>query len=339
MLTARPKRTLLFVLLFVVVAGVIGGPIAGSLQTEGGFNATDSGSARAEARIEAATGTQAAPGVVALMDSPAQAAKVRAELQAQPGIASVSEQPTLSRDGRQAYLLATLKATADEDDVVAGLEQRFENQGVLLGGSVFAQHQIGDAVSEDLGRAEMLAFPILLLLSLLFFRGRATLLPLAVGMTTVVGTFLGLTAVNQAYSLSIFALNLVIGLGLGLAIDYTLFLVTRFREELTKKNPDAVRTTMRTAGRTVAFSAVTVALALITLTVFPLGFLKSMGIAGAVVVADRRRRRARDRSRHVRHLGREAAPSSARRRPAAAGTGWPTASCAARCRSRSAPAR
>jgi len=108
-------------------------------------------------------------------------------------------------------------------------------------------------------------------------------LPLAVGMTTVLGTFLALTVVNQAYALSIFALNLVIGLGLGLAIDYTLFLVTRFREELAKDNPDPVRTTMRTAGRTVVFSAVTVAAALITLTVFPLGFLKSMGIAGAVV--------------------------------------------------------
>src|SRR6185436_5734758 len=117
----------------------------------------------------------------------------------------------------------------------------------------------------------------------LFFRGRATVLPLAVGMTTVLGTFLVLTIVNQAYHLSIFALNLVIGLGLGLAIDYTLFLVTRFREELAKENPDAVRTTVRTAGRTVAFSAVTVALALVTLTVFPLGFLKSMGIAGAAV--------------------------------------------------------
>jgi uncharacterized membrane protein YdfJ with MMPL/SSD domain len=284
MLTARPKRTLLFVVLFVIVAGVLGGPVAGSLQTDGGFAATSSGSARAEAKIEEATGTAATPGVVALMRTPDRANAVREQLAAQPGIASVSGQPTLSRDGRSAYLLATLTANADDDTVVSGLQERFpENGDVLLGGSLFAQHQIGESVSADLGRAEMLAFPILLLLSLLFFRGRATVLPLAVGMTTVLGTFLVLTAVNQAYHLSIFALNLVIGLGLGLAIDYSLFLVTRFREELTKDNPDAVRTTMRTAGRTVAFSAVTVALAMITLTVFPLGFLKSMGIAGAAV--------------------------------------------------------
>lgn len=287
--TARPKRTLLLVVLFVAVAGVFGGPIAGSLETAGGFTATESGSARADERIEAATGAQPAPGVVALLSTPAaveRAADVRAALAQQPGIVSVSETPTGSRDGGSAYFVATLSRNADEDAVVTGLEQRFARQpDVLLGGSVFAQSQIGDSVSADLGRAELLAFPVLLLLSLLFFRGRATILPLAVGVTTVLGTFLALTAVNQAYSLSIFALNLVIGLGLGLAIDYTLFLVTRYREELGRQGegPGAVRTTMNTAGRTVAFSAVTVALAMITLTVFPLGFLKSMGIAGAVV--------------------------------------------------------
>ena len=94
------------------------------------------------------------------------------------------------------------------------------------------QLQISETVSEDLGRAELLAFPLLVLLALLFFRGRAALLPLVVGVTTVLGTFLVLTGVHQLYGLNIFALNLVIGLGLGLAIDYTLFLVTRFREEL-----------------------------------------------------------------------------------------------------------
>ena len=281
--TARPKRTLLAVVLFVVLAGVFGGPVAGSLESSGGFTANDSGSARAVEQIEAATGAQAAPGVVALMQDPSRAAEVRRTLAAQPGIASVSD-PVPSRDGRSAYVAATLTADADEDAVVAGLDERFGDDATL-GGSVFGFSQIGDSVSEDLGRAEMLAFPVLLLLSLLFFRGRATVLPLAVGVTTILGTFLALTAVNQVYSLSIFALNLVIGLGLGLAIDYTLFLVTRFREELDKQGPGAgaIRTTVNTAGRTVAYSAVTVSTALITLTVFPLGFLKSMGIAGAIV--------------------------------------------------------
>ena len=299
--TRDPKRTLLAVVLFVVLAGVFGGPVAGALEDSGGFTATDSGSARAVDRIEAATRTQATPGVVALLRTPSGAESVEARrriaavqrtLAAEPGIAAVTSFQTtrdprfVSRDGRATYLAATLHADADEDAVVAGLSDRLDGvDDVVLGGSVFAGSQIGDSVTADLGRAEALAFPILLLLSLLFFRGRAALLPLAVGITTVLGTFLALTAVNQVYGLSIFALNLVIGLGLGLAIDYMLFLVTRFREELEAQGPGpgAVRTTMNTAGRTVAYSASTVALALITLTVFPLGFLQSMGIAGAVV--------------------------------------------------------
>ena len=156
---------------------------------------------------------------------------------------------------------------------------------VTVGGSAVVGLQLGSTVTEDLGRAELLAFPLLVVLSLIFFRGRAALIPLVVAITTVLGTFLVLTGVNQVYGLSIFALNLVMGLGIGLAIDYTLFLVTRYREELATQGPTAgaILTTMRTAGRTVAFSASTVAVALAALTVFPLGFIKSMGLAGATV--------------------------------------------------------
>ena len=209
-----------------------------------------------------------------------------------PGIAAVvsadsTRDPSfVSRDGRATYLAATLDADADEELVLERVTERFAGaDDVVLGGSIVAGTQIGDSVTADLGRAEALAFPILLLLSLVFFRGRAAVLPLVAGVTTVLGTFLALAAVNQVYGLSIFALNLVIGLGLGLSIDYMLFLVTRFREELEQQGAGAgaIRTTMNTAGRTVAYSAVTVACALITLTVFPLGFLQSMGIAGAVV--------------------------------------------------------
>ena len=150
----------------------------------------------------------------------------------------------------------------------------------MVGGS-----QLGETVESDLARAETFAFPLLIVLSIIFFGGRAALMPLVVGITTVLGTFLALQGINQVYGLSIFALNLVIGLGLGLAIDYTLFLLTRYREEVARlgATPEAIAVTMRTAGRSVVFSAATVAVAMATLTVFPLGFLKSMGIAGAVV--------------------------------------------------------
>ena len=113
----------------------------------------------------------------------------------------------------------------------------------------------------------------------------AALLPVAIGGFSVLGAFAVLRAINSALPLSPFALNLVIGLGLGLAIDYSLFCVSRFREELGRGAdvPSAVRGTMQTAGRTVLFSAITVAAAMACLTVFPQRFLVSMGLGGLVV--------------------------------------------------------
>src|SRR5215218_3485001 len=286
-LAAHPRRTLIAVLLFVVLAGAFGGPIAGALESSGGFVAPGADSEVAVERIEAATGTEPGAGIVLLVDdpSPGRLAAVERELANVPGVASTAPG---GRAGDDALVTATLRASADEQDAAqAALDAFGRADGVTVGGPAVASLQISETVAADLGRAEMLAFPLLLLLSLLFFRGRATLMPLAVGVTTVLGTFLALSAVNQVYGLSVFALNLVIGLGLGLAIDYTLFLVTRFREELAAQGPGraAIATTMATAGRTVGYSAATVSAALITLTLFPQDFLKSMGIAGATVAA------------------------------------------------------
>ncbi|MDO9455290.1 MMPL family transporter, partial [Nocardioides sp.] len=281
----HPRRALVAVFLFVVVAGAIGGPVAGALDTDGGFAPADADSARAVERIEAATGRETSPGLVVLVGDPDQAEAVADRLADVPGI--VEAMPGgQARDGSSAIVLGTIDAAADSEEVAGDTIDVFaDDPDVSVGGGAVAGLQIGEQVGEDLGRAELMAFPILLLLSLLIFGGRAALLPLVVGVTTVLGTFLALAGINQVYGLSVFALNLVIGLGLGLAIDYTLFLLTRYREELDKQGPTvgAVLTTMATAGRTVAFSAATVAVALATLAVFPLGFLKSMGVAGAVV--------------------------------------------------------
>src|SRR5215217_2738294 len=286
-LAAHPRRTLVTVLLFVVLAGAVGGPVAGALESSGGFVAPGADSEVAVDRIEAATGVEPGPGIVLLVDdpSPQRLAAVERELANVPGVASTADGGRAGGDG---LVTATLRASADEEAVAEDAIAVFARaDGVTVGGGAVAGLQIGETVGADLGRAELIAFPLLLLLSLLFFRGRATLMPLAVGVTTVLGTFLALSAVNRLYGLSVFALNLVIGLGLGLAIDYTLFLVTRYREELAAQGPGraAIRTTMATAGRTVAYSAATVSAALVTLTLFPQGFLKSMGIAGATVAA------------------------------------------------------
>src|SRR2546423_1864671 len=158
----------------------------------------------------------------------------------------------------------------------------------VLGGPVAGQLDSahGDQVNADLGRAELLAFPLLALLAFVFFRGaRAAALPLMVGLLAIVCSFLVIRLIDGVYGLSVYSLNVIFGLGLGLAIDYALFLVSRFREELGAGRAvhDAVRVAMATAGRTVVFSALTVAAAMSSLVVFPQEFLKSIGIGGAVV--------------------------------------------------------
>ncbi|SED67163.1 MMPL family transporter [Jiangella alba] len=286
----HPRRALVALFLFVVVAGAVGGPVAGALRSDGGFAPGDADSVRAVERIEAATGLQPSPGVVLLVETPPGSGDdpVEAAADTLAGIDGVARTDVAGAapDGTSALVVGTLAADADEEATArAALDAFADDDGVTVGGGAVVGVQLGEQIGQDLARAETFAFPVLILLSLLVFGGRAAVLPLAVGVTTVLGTFLALTGINQVYGVSVFALNLIIGLGLGLAIDYTLFLLTRYREELDRQGPTlgAVLTTMRTAGRTVVFSAATVAVALATLLVFPMGFLRSMGLSGAVV--------------------------------------------------------
>jgi uncharacterized membrane protein YdfJ with MMPL/SSD domain len=292
-LSSRPRRTLTITLVFVIVAGVIGGPLAGSLKSSGGFAPPNSDSQVATRMLQDATGDEPTPGLVLLVDTPRgtragapRVADLGRRLAGLPGVARVTAPADVARDGHHALITGTLAASADDKAAAQSAVAAFaSDRDVTVGGPAVANEQVSSSVTKDLGFAELLAFPLLIALSILFFRGRAALMPLAVGVTTVLGTFLVLTGVNHVYGLSIFALNLVIGMGLGLAIDYTLFLVTRFRQELAggAEVRDAIVVTMTRAGRMVLFSAATVACALATLTLFPQGFLKSMGIAGAVV--------------------------------------------------------
>ena len=292
-LGAHPRRTLIATLVFVVIAGAIGGPLAGSLKGSGGFAPPNSDSQVASSMLQRAAGTEPSAGIVLLVNTPKGAAaahrriaQVNAQLRSVTGVVRTAAPADVARDGRHVLVTGTLSASADDKQSAKAAEAAFaRDRNVTVGGPAVAGEQINASVTHDLGFAELLAFPLLIALSILFFRGRAALMPVVVGVVTVLGTFLVLTGVNHVYGLSVFALNLVIGMGLGLAVDYTLFLVTRFRQELAAgaEVSEAIATTMARAGQTVAFSAVTVAFALATLILFPQGFLKSMGIAGAVV--------------------------------------------------------
>jgi uncharacterized membrane protein YdfJ with MMPL/SSD domain len=299
----RPRRILIAALVTFVVAAVLGGPVAGQLDSANGFEDPGSSSVAARQAIQQASGLDASPGLIAVVDTPRGAAGAQAQrrvaevarvLDGVPGVAIVRTpadgsggRALVAADGTSALVTATLRASADEADVVARATHRLERvPGVTLGGPAVAGEQIGDQVGSDLGRAEMLAFPLLALLAFFFFRGaRAAALPLMVGLLAIVCSFLVIRLINGVYGLSVYSLNVIFGLGLGLAIDYALFLVSRFREELGagRQAHDAVRIAMSTAGRTVVFSALTVAAAMLSLVVFPQQFLKSIGIGGAVV--------------------------------------------------------
>ena len=146
---------------------------------------------------------------------------------------------------------------------------------------------IGETIEGDLARAESIAIPLTLLLLLVVFGSAvAAGLPVLVGMISVFGAFFVLYVITLFTDVSIFSINLVTALGLGLAIDYSLFIVSRFREELDRGRTvdDAVVRTVETAGRTVAFSAMTVAISLSALLIFPLYFLRSFAYGGIGVL-------------------------------------------------------
>ncbi len=292
---SRPRRIAsIGAVLFVVVA-VTGAPASRSFNARNGFNDPGSQATHASEEIERATARQASAGVIAVVHAPRTSAKVTqvaSTIASIDGIAGVAVPPTtgpsvqVSRDGGSVLLAATLRAGVSETDVVNRLTRAFAgDHSVVLGGAAVSARQVRSQAGSDLAIAELLAFPLLALLSLLIFRGAAALLPIAIGAFSVLGAFAVLRAINSVLSLAPFALNLVIGLGLGLAIDYSLFCVSRLREELGggADVPEAVRRTMQSAGRTVLFSAITVAAAMACLTVFPQRFLISMGLGGIVV--------------------------------------------------------
>ncbi len=155
------------------------------------------------------------------------------------------------------------------------------------GGTVTLNKDISTQISKDLTKAEILSLPILLVLLVLIFSSlAAAVTPLAIGVFGILGAFTVLRVITLLTDVSVFSLNIVTMIGLGLAIDYSLFIVSRFREELPRQAnvEDALARTMATAGRTVAFSGITVAVSLASLLLFPEVFLKSMGYGGVAVV-------------------------------------------------------
>ncbi|MEA2449435.1 MAG: putative drug exporter of the superfamily, partial [Thermoleophilaceae bacterium] len=277
-----------------LLAGVLGADVAGRL---GSYGANDPASetSRTAVALEKATQIEVGDDIVVLLSHATRERllTVSAILSADPGIGRVTSllntrsAAFVSRDRRSTYLIATFRRHADSGAAIDRVGQRLARvPGATVGGGAVANTAINRIVQDDLTRAELVAFPLLFLLSLWFFRSLvAALLPPVVGGIAILITFLGLRLLNGPLDLSVFALNLVTGLGLGLAIDWSLFMVSRYREEIAVHGAgaEALARTVQTAGRTVLFSALTVAAALASLLIFPQRFLYSMGVGGAMV--------------------------------------------------------
>ncbi len=298
------RRVLIAAGVLFLLAAAFGAPVTTILKSSNtDFQNPSAENQRVEKAIARATGQRAAYGVAALVPSAGdvrtnaaaqlEARHVAALLATQPGFQRVIDYPAthlaalVSRNGRQTAVLAAFATQEESATAVARLRPQLAAQDVRFGGPDVAFSEINKRTSSDLRNAELLAFPILLLLSFWVFRGLiAAALPLLVGGFAIVITFLVLRLINaEITGLSIFAVNLVTGMGLGLGIDYSLFVLSRYREELAggADTFPAIKRTLQTAGRTVLYSSLTVAGALASLLVFPLRFLYSMGIGGMIV--------------------------------------------------------
>jgi putative drug exporter of the RND superfamily len=299
----RPWQILAVVFVIIAIAAPLGGSVREHLKPRG-FDVAGSDSAVARESIARAAGIDPANSVLALvrLDAPVTAATsqqtidaVESKLRSDPAVVAVldwrsAHNPAmLARDGRSTYLIAAVRPLDDEQQEEAGkrLLTAFDNDPqVRLGGNPVANHEISTTIEDDLRRAELLAVPLIVLLSFFIFRGfiASLLAPLAGGITVIVSSFL-LRELASVTSLSIYALNLVTGLSIGLSIDWSLLLLSRYREERARTSDLqlALRRALTRSGHTILFSAAIVAASMASLLVFPLRFLQSMGYGGLIV--------------------------------------------------------
>jgi RND superfamily putative drug exporter len=296
----RWRGRIVLAALVVAIAAAIGGASVFDAVKPYGFQDPDSESARATEALEDASLERPLPDVVLLIEpqrsGPSQlrraANHAAGTLIGVPrvvrAVTPATEPQLVSQDKRSGLVIGYVdSAVGDIAEVGAAVERRFEDDPeVIPGGTAVTANQLNETTEADLRRIELFAAPVLFLLSLLVFRGLvAAALPLVIGVLSIVLTLVLLRLLTEVMEIDVYVVNIVVGLGLGLAIDYSLFLVTRFRDELEEGQAAgaAVRNTLGSTGRMILYSGLTVAVALAALTVFPQRFLYSIGVGGALV--------------------------------------------------------
>lgn len=310
----HPKKVLAAVGVFTVLAFTLSSDVQRHLKAAG-FSDPASESAQAQSLLIAKTGSDGVPGIMVRvrprvsgerlrLQSPGlrrETRRLAAALRSLNGVARVENPLRLDPSPGSQQLIAPdrssllltaffssgdVQVLADAADAASERLASSRRYEVTVGGIAAGFNEVNDTVESDLVRAELIAFPLLALLLLIVFRGVvAAAIPLLVGMVSVGGTFLSLLAMSQFVDTSVFALNIATAMGLGLAVDYGLLLVTRYREELERDGPsrESHRRLVESAGRTVVFSGLTVAAAMAALTILPQRFLYSLGASGAIV--------------------------------------------------------
>ena len=303
------KKVLAFFILVTIIAGGIGSQVFSRFDS-GGYSDPNSDSAKVWEYLDE-TFKVKDPAIVLVVDGKdksvddpevvASAQKIESQVRSESSAENVISYWSAGRtpafkstDGSAAYIFVYLKSDDfTEIDSLGGYYQdkyegTYQDQRIrVAGGAVFA-NAINGRIQNDLKISEAISIPLTFILLVLVFGAlTASAMPLVIGVTAILGTFFGLYLLTFVTDVSIFALNLTTGLGLGLGIDYALLIVNRFREELHlgRSREDAIVNTMKSAGKTVFYSGLTVVLTLISLTFFPMNFLRSMGYAGAIVVA------------------------------------------------------
>jgi putative drug exporter of the RND superfamily len=307
----HPKRVLAAVAAFAVLAIAIGHDVEHHLKAAG-FTDPSSESEQAKGVLGGALGYDANPGLVLIVRAPGDeklnvtSPSVRREVDrishevAQVEYVGRVINPLrdrrdgaelVARDGRSLVLSVHLNTTDIEDkgglvaEDVAPIAES-SSLDVAMGGFAAGFNDTNDQTKTDLTKAELIAFPILAILLLIVFRGViAASIPLLIGVLSIIGTLFVLRVMSTFVDTSVFALNIATGLSLGLAVDYALLMVSRYREEIGRggASREAHRRTVQTAGRTALFSGFTVAAAMAALVVLPQRFLYSIAVAGASV--------------------------------------------------------